>query len=151
GGAVAVGEPVQAAAYDDGAGPAGLVDGEAVQVPCGRHLVGAPPGPRPAQPDVEPAWDGIGGQVLHEPQVAGALVDDPGAVAGGVPGVEGVVVGVAAQVGAVVRARVEVADALVVGEEGDAAADEHGGVQMAVEVVEQPVPVQPEPARGAAP
>ncbi|MGW2794038.1 VOC family protein, partial [Streptomyces sp. NPDC001251] len=31
---------------------------------------------------------------VHDPQVARALVDHPAAVAGGVPGVEGVVVGV---------------------------------------------------------
>ncbi|CAM5446707.1 hypothetical protein SVIOM74S_04703 [Streptomyces violarus] len=67
------------------------------------------------------------------------------------PGVEGVVVGVPAQVGAVVGAGVQVADALVVGEEGDPAAGEHGGVQMAAEIGQQPFAVQPQPARGAAP
>ncbi len=59
-------------------------------------------------------------------------------------------VGVPAQVGAVVGAGVEVADALVVGEEGDPAGDEHGAGQMAVEVGQQALPVQPQAARGAA-
>lgn len=48
-------------------------------------------------------------------------------------------------------AGVEVADALVVGEEGDPAGDEHGGVEVAAEVGQQAFAVQPEPARGAAP
>src|SRR5690606_38865896 len=121
GGAVAVGEPVQAAADHDGAGPARFVDGDGVQVLCGGHLVAAASGARAAEAHVEAVREGPGGQVVHHPQVAGAAVDDPGAVTGGVAGVEGVVVGVAAQVGAVVGAGVEVADALVVGEEGDAA------------------------------
>lgn len=60
-------------------------------------------------------------------------------------------VGVPAQAGTVVRARVQVADALVVGEEGDAVADEHGGVQVAFEVGEEALAVQPEAAHGAAP
>ncbi len=148
---VAVREPVQAAADDDGTGPAGLVHGDAVHVLGGRHLVPAAPRPRAAEPDVEPARYGTGGEVVHQPQVARALVDHPGAVAGGLPGVERVVVGVAAQVGAVVRARVEVAHALVVGEEGDPAGDEHGGFQVPTDVRQQPLPVQPQPAHGAAP
>src|SRR5690606_4495629 len=151
GGAVAVGEPVQAAADHDGAGPARFVDGDGVQVLCGGHLVAAASGARAAEAHVEAVREGPGGQVVHHPQVAGAAVDDPGAVAGGVPGVEGVVVGVAAQGGAVVGAGVEVADALVVGEEGDPSGDEHRGVQVAVDAVEQPPAVQPQPARGAAP
>ncbi len=81
----------------------------------------------PAQPHVQRARGRRRGQVVDDPQVAGALVDDAGAVARRVPGVEGVVVGVAAQVGAVVGTGVEVADALVVGEEGDTAVDEHRG------------------------
>ncbi|MFD6323372.1 pentapeptide repeat-containing protein [Streptomyces sp. NPDC058442] len=162
-GAVAVGEPVQAAAYDDGTGPARLVHRDAVQVVRGGHLVTAPPGARPAQRDVQPARHGVRGQAVDDPQVTGALVDDPGAVAGRVPGVERVVVGVAAQIGAVVRAGVQVADALVVGEEGDPAPDEHRGLQMPVDLGEHAVPVvtvvsveqapsvQPQPARRPAP
>src|SRR5690606_25357301 len=151
GGAVAVGEPVQAAADHDGAGPARFVDGDGVQVLSGGHLVAAAPGARAAEAHVEAVREGAGGEVVHHPQVAGALVDDPGAVTGGVAGVEGVVVGVAAQVGAVVGAGVEVAHALVVGEEGDPSGDEHRGVQVSVDAVEQPPAVQPQPARGAAP
>ncbi len=117
----------------------------------GRHLVGAPAGARAAEADLELAGGGVGGQGVDEPEVPGALVDDPGAVAGGVPGVELVVVGVAAQVGAVGQAGVEVADALVVGEEGDPAAHEHRGVQVPFEVLQELAPVEPEPAHGAAP
>ncbi len=149
--AVAVGEPVQAPAYDDGARAARLVDRDAADVLGGGHLVRAPSGARAAQPDVEPARPGPRRQVLDDPQVARALVHHAGAVARRVPGVEGVVVGVAAQVGAVPGDGVEVADAFVVGEERDPAGDEHGGVQMPVQVGQQPLAVQPEPARGAAP
>ena len=146
-----MGEPVQAAAHDDGTRPARLVDGEAVHVLGGRHLVGPPAGPRTAEPDVQAAREGGGGEVVDHPQVARALVDHPGAVGGGVPGVEGVVVGVPAQVGAVVGAGVEVADALVVGEEGDPSADEHRAGEVAVDVGEQVPAVQPDAAGGAAP
>lgn len=95
------------------------------------------PAARAAQVYVEAVGHGAGGEVVDEPQFARALVHDPGAVVGGVAGVELGVVGVAAQVGAVVGAGVEVADALVVGEEGDAVADEHRGVEVAVEVGEE--------------
>ncbi len=149
--AVPVGEPVQAPAYDDGARAARLVDRDAADVLGGGHLVRAPSGARAAQPDVEPARPGPRRQVLDDPQVARALVHHAAAVARRVPGVEGVVVGVAAQVGAVPGDGVEVADAFVVGEERDPAADEHGGVQMPAQVGQQPLAVQPEPARGAAP
>ncbi len=90
------------------------------------------------------------GEGVDEPEVTGALVDDPGAVAGGVPGVELLVVGVPAQVGAVGQAGVQVADALVVGEEGDPAVHEHRGVEVALEVLQQLLAVQPEPPGGAA-
>ncbi|CAM5422076.1 hypothetical protein SALBM311S_11003 [Streptomyces alboniger] len=151
GGAVPVGEPVQAPPDDDGARAARLVDRDAVHVLGGRDLVRTASRARPAQPDVEPTRYGVGGQVVDDPQVAPALVHHPAAVARRVPGVERVVVGVPAQVGAVVGAGVEVADALVVGEEGDPVADEQGGVEVAVQVGEDPLPVQPQPARGTAP
>lgn len=60
-------------------------------------------------------------------------------------------VGVAAQVGAVHQAGVEVADALVVGEERDAAADEHRVGEVPVDVREQAFAVQPQAAHGPAP
>ena len=55
GGAVAVGEPVQAAADDDGARAARLVDGDAVHVLGGGHLVRTASRARAAQAYVEPA------------------------------------------------------------------------------------------------
>lgn len=86
--AVAVGEPVQAAAYADRAGPPGGVHREPGDVRGGRYLVGPPPRPRPAQPHGQLARDGVRSQAVDQPEVAGALVDDARAVAGGVPGVE---------------------------------------------------------------
>ncbi len=119
--AVAVRQPVQAAPDGDGAGPAGLVDGEGVDVVGGGHLVAPPADALAAEPHLQAAGAGVGREVVDDPQLARALVDDPPPVAGGVPGVEVVVVGVAAQVGAVGPAGVQVADALVVGEERDPA------------------------------
>lgn len=152
GGAVAVGEPVQAAAHGDRARPARLVDGQRVDVGGRRYLVRTPAGPGPSEPHVQfPGLRVRGLQVLDQPQIAAALVDHPAAVAGGVPGVERVVVRVPAQIGAVHQAGVQIADALVVGEEGDAAPDEHRRVQVPADVRQQPLAVQPEPAHGAAP
>ncbi|GHI33689.1 hypothetical protein Sdagh_54190 [Streptomyces daghestanicus] len=151
GGTVPVGEPVQAAAHHHRAGPARLVHGDAVDVLGGGHLVGTQSRAGAVEPDVQAARPGVRREVVDDPQLARALVDHAGAVARRVPGVEGVVVGVPAQAGAVVRARVQVADALVVGEEGDPAAGEQGGVQMPAEPFEEPLTVQPEPAGGAAP
>lgn len=60
-------------------------------------------------------------------------------------------VGVPAQVGAFVRARVEVPDALVVGEERDPPVDEHRAGEMAAELGDQLPAVQPDTAHGPAP
>ena len=65
-----------------------------------------------------------GSSDAQDPQLSGRLVDHPLAVGAGVPGVERgrpgcAVVGVPAQAGAVGGQRVDVAPALVVGEEGD--------------------------------
>lgn len=117
-----------------------------------RYLVGAPARARSAEPYLQLPWHRVRRlQVVDQPQIARALVDDPAAVAGRVPGVERVVVGVAAQIAAVHQARVQVADALVVGEEGDAPADEHRRVQMPADVREQPLAVQPQPPGRPAP
>lgn len=152
GGAVAVGEPVEAAADGHGAGAAGLVDRERVDVAGGRYLVRTTSRARAAEADLQLPGHGVGRlQVVDQPHLARALVDDPPPVAGGVPGVERVVVRVAAQIGAVGPAGVEVADALVVGEEGDAAPDEHRGCEVPVDVREQPLAVQPQPSRRPAP
>lgn len=148
--AVAVGQPVEAAAYGDGAGAAGLVDGDRVDVVGGGHLVAAPADALAAESHLQLPGAGVGGEGVDDPQVAGALVDDPAAVAGGVPGVELVVVGVPEQVGAAGQAGVEVADALVVGEEGDPAVDGHGAVEVAADVGQQPFAVEPEASGGPA-
>ena len=149
--AVAVGEPVQAAADADRAGTAGGVHGEAVEVGGGGHLVGAAAAARAAEAEVQPSRRRVGAEVVDHPQVARALVDDPLPVGGRAAGVEVGVVGVAAQVGAVGTAGVEIADALVVGEEGDPAGDEHRARQMALQVGDQALAVQPQAAGRAAP
>ncbi len=151
GGAVAMGEPVQAAAYADRAGPAGGVHRERGDMRGRRDLVGPPAGPRAAQAHGQLARYGVRAQIVDQPELAGALVDDARAVAGGVPGVEVGVVGVPAQIGAVGQTGVDVADALVVGEEGDPAADEHHRVEVPAQVRQQPGAVQPHAAHRAAP
>ena len=107
-----------------------------------------------AEGDVQP--DGVGPQVVQYPQFTGGFEDDPGAVRGGVADVEVLVVGVPAQVLAVGKDRVEVAVALVVGQEGDPAVHPQGVGEVAVQVRQQPfefavaVSVDPQLPGGAA-
>ena len=130
--AVAVGEPVHGAADGDDAGPAGGVGADAAQPVAGGDAVRLAGGAGAAQADVDGPGRRV--EVVEEPQLSGRLVDDAGAVGGGVADVErgravGAVIGVAAQAPdistAVEPERVEVAPALVVGEERDAVADQH--------------------------
>ncbi len=65
-------------------------------------------------------------------------------------GVEGVVVAVPPQFGAVRSAGVQVGDTFVIGEERDPVADEHRAVDVPVQVRQQALPVQPQLPRGAA-
>src|SRR5690606_9496430 len=152
GGAVAVGDPVGGAADLDGAGAAGLVRGEPADL-GGRRSLGAGRA-RPAGLDVEPVRFRV--QAFQQPEVAGVAVDDPLAVGGGVAGVDLLVAGVPAQVGAVGQGGVDVPGAVAVGQEGDSVADPHGGPVLGGAVGEQAgelsgaFGVDPDLARGAA-
>ena len=152
-----MGEPVHRAPDADDAGPAGGIRAHAAQPLARRDAVGLAGGAGAAEPDVEEP--GFAVEVVEQPELPGRLVDHPGAVGGGVPGVErgravGPVVGVAAQVRSPAVEGVEVAPALVVGEERDAVADQHRRVEVAVEVGgeahERALGVPPQLARGAA-
>ena len=121
----AVRQPVHGAAHLEHAGAPGLVRLHVGDVVRGARPVRRPGGARAAQPDVQRTRLRVGFQRIEQPQLAGTLVDHPGAVGGGVPGVElpasrHAVVGVPPQLGAVRRQRVHVAPALVVGQERDA-------------------------------
>ncbi len=120
----------------------------------GDQLGGAGPGRR-AQVDVQLARRG-GVQAVQDPDVARDVVHDPHPVRRRVADVEAVVVGVPPQVAAVERGRVNVAGALVVGEEHQPAADEHRRGELAIGVAQHSGEERivagrdPEPAPGAA-
>src|SRR6202030_3984541 len=113
-------------------------------------------GGRRGELDVQLARPRVGGQAVETPDVARHVVDDAVAVGRRVACVEAVVVGVPAQVAAVEGGRVEVARALVVGQEDDAVIDDHGGGELAVEIAEHAGEQRvfgardPQPAGGAA-
>jgi hypothetical protein len=138
----------------EGDGVPGGVEGEVPQVPVGGHELAGPLHPRAVEVDPDPVAF-VGGGVV-EPDLGGVLVDDPGAVGLGETGVVLVVVGVAAEVVAVGRGRVEVADPLVVGQEPDPVPDPHrrgrvaGQAEEPAEVAVAP-PVDPQIAGRAAP
>ncbi|GAA3108084.1 hypothetical protein GCM10017687_20300 [Streptomyces echinatus] len=162
GGAGAVGDPVDPAAHTDGAAARGVVGGRLAEPAGGVDR------PRPqidagaAEPDVQAARLGAL-QVVQEPEFTGRAVDDPGAVAGRVPGVEAVPErGVPAQVGAVGEGGVQRAGALVVAEEGDPVTGPDRVLDVAVDLLVQPGelagvlrafggPVDPQLARRTAP
>ncbi len=79
-----------------------------------------------------------GVQAVQPPDVAGHVVDDVAAVGRRVAHVEAVVVGVPAQVAAVQGGGVDVAGALVVGQEDKAAVDDHRGGELAGELAQHP-------------
>ncbi len=90
-------------------------------------------GPGATELDFDPGRP-VGGRVVA-PQFPRRLVDDPGAIAGRVTGVVLSVVGVAGDIGPRQRARVQVANALVVREEVDPLAHPHGRGEVPVELV----------------
>ncbi len=133
---------------------AGRVQGEVAQVPVGGHELAVPLHPRAVEVDLDAVPDARGRVV--DPDLGGVLVDDAGAVGLGEPGVVLVVVGVAAEVGAVELRGVEVADPFVVGEEPDPAPDPHRRSRVAGQAeqpaeVPVPSPVDPQVAGRAAP
>ncbi len=129
GGPVAVGQPVHGAADLHRAGPAGVIAGQIVQVVLGGDQPGAARRGRGGELDVD--RPGLAGQVVQDPDVPRAVVHDALAVGARVAGVEAVVVGVPPQIGAVQRARVQVARALVVGEEHQPPGDDHRAADLA--------------------
>ncbi len=161
---VAVGEPVDRAADQRDArapGAVGRGPGERAGRAEAVRVAGAA---RTTEPHVQPPGRGV--ERLEEPQLARRLVDDPLPVGAGVPHVERggagtTVVGVAPQAGAVDGERVEVAPALMVGQERDAQAPaaphEHRGGELPVQLrgqpdeLARPVGVPPQLARRAAP
>ena len=95
-------------------------------------------------------------EVVQQPQLTAALVDHPGAVRAGLAGVLAIVVGVPEQAGTVEPAGVHVARALVVRQEGQPAADQHGAGELAGQAGQDALERRavrrgPQPARGAAP
>ena len=153
--AVLVRQPVHRAAHLDHAGLTGLVGVEAAQVVVRGEQLRCAAGRRGAEGDVEFARLRRV-RAVQDPDVAGHVVHDPLPVGGRVPGVPAVMIGVAAYAGAVQCAGVDVACALVVGQEEQPPADEHRRVQLAVDVREHPgeqgvlVGGDPQPAAGAA-
>ncbi len=155
-GAVPVGEPVHRAPDLDHAGQAGVVAGQVAQVVRGRHQAGRQRGGRRPQADVEPPGGAVRRQIIQEPQLAAALIDDPGAVGGGLPGVSAVVIGVPEQAGTVQPAGVDVRRALVVGQEGQPVTDQHGAGELPREPGQDALEGStvrrgPQPPRGPAP
>jgi hypothetical protein len=135
--AVAVAQPVHRPAHVDRAGPAGRVARQRADVVVGGDEPGRAAGRDRAEGDLErPGRAGV--QPVKQPDGARAGVNDPLAVAAGLSCVAAVVVGVPPQAGAVQRARVEVAGALVVGQEGQPAADQHGAGELAADPGQQP-------------
>ena len=134
--ALAVCQPVHGPAHLDGAGLAGMIAGQAAQV-IFRGDQPRRPGAGRGQAELEQPRP-VGGERVEHPDVARAVVDDPLPVGAGVAGVVAVVVGVPPQVAAVKRAGVQVAGALVVGQEREPAADQHGTGELASHAAEQP-------------
>ena len=135
--AVPVRQPVHRAPHLDHAGLTGPVAVQAAQMVLGRDELRRPRGGRGTEPQLEPARRGGVGAV-EDPDVPGHVVDDALTVGGRVPGVHAVVIGVAADVGAVQRARIDVAGALEVRKEEQPAADQHRAAELAVQVGQHP-------------
>ncbi len=145
----AVGDPVDGAAYGDGTAARGVVGGRRPEPAGGVHRERLEIDALPAEPHVQPARLGPV-QVVQHPQLAGAGVDDTGAVGGGVPGVETVEWGVPPQVRPVGEGGVERTGVLVVGQEGDALPHPHRVLDVAVQLLVDPyelpvaLPVDPQ-------
>ena len=114
-----------------------MIAAQRAEVVLGRDQPRGPPGGRRAKDDLQPP--GLGRvQGIEQPDIARALVDDPAAVGARVAGVETVVVGMPPQVTAVHRARIHVAGALVVRQERQPAAGQHGAGELAGQPGEDP-------------
>ena len=105
-------------------------------IPGGDQARGAGRGRR-AEGDLDLARLG-GVRAVQHPDVAGHVVDDPLAVRRGVPGVPAVVIGVPPDPSPVQGAGVDVAGALVVGQEEQPVADQHRAGQLTRQVRQDP-------------
>ena len=114
-------------------------------------------GGRGGELDVELAGPRVGGEAVQPPDVPRHVVHDRGAVRRRVTGVEPVMVGVPPQVIAGQRGRVQVPGALVVRQEHQPPADDHGSGELPGQLAEHPGEQRvltgrhPQAARGAAP
>ena len=97
---VPVGQPVHGSANLDRAGPPAMVDRQRADMLLGRDKARCPAAHRRAEGDVEPDRPGCL-QVIEQPQLAAARVDDPAPVSAGLPRVPAVVIGVPPQVASV--------------------------------------------------
>ncbi len=155
GGAVFVREPVDGAAHLDHAGLARPVALELTQVIRRGHHVRGAAGRWGAERNLDPSRPGSV-QAVQQPDLAGHVVHHAFAVGAGVSCVPAVVVGVAAQTGAVQRAGVDVPRALVVADERHAPADQHRAGELGGQVGQdagERLPIgrcDPDPARCAA-
>ena len=131
-----MGQPVHRASHLYRAGLAGVVTGQVAQVILGGDQPRAAPHDRRGEPDVE--RPGLAIEVVEDPDVTRAVIDDAPAVGARIAGVEPVVVGVPPQASAVQRARVQVARALVVGQEHQPAPDDHRAGQLTGQVLGHP-------------
>ena len=152
---VLVRQPVHRTPHLDHAGLTGLVRVEGAQVVFCRDQPRRPAHGRGTEADVQLARFGRV-RAVQDPDIAGHMVHDPVPVGGRVPGVQAIMIGVPAHAAAVHPAGIDVAGALVIGQEEQPPADQHRPAELAVDVREQPgeqrvlVGGDPQPAAGAA-
>ena len=139
-----------------------MITGQLAQVILGR---GQPRRPRRrrAEAELEPSGPVRCVEPVQQPDVARAVIHDPLAVGTGIARVPAVVVGMPPQVAAVQRAGVQVACALVVRQERQPAAGQHGAGELARQAGEysgeprrrlagfRAVRARPQPSRRSAP
>ena len=130
---VPVSEPVHGAPDLDGAGGPGAVDRQRAHVLRRGDQPGRPAGSRGAEHDLEPPR-AVGVEVVEQPELAAAGVDDALPVCARLACVPALVIGVPAQAGPVERARVHVAGALVIRQERQPAAGDHRAGELARQV-----------------
>ncbi len=154
--AVLMRQPVHRPAHLNHASLTGLVGVQAAQVVLRRDQLRRAARGRGTQGDLEPARLRRV-RAVQNPDVAGHVVHDPLPVGRRVPGVQAIMIGMPGDATAIQRAGIDVAGALVIGQEKQPPADEHRAGQLAIEVGEHPgeqgvlVGGRPQLAAGAAP
>ena len=135
--AVLVRQPVHRTPHLDHAGLTGPVAVQRAQVILRRDQPRRPARRRGTQRDLQPARLRRV-RAVQDPDVPGHVVHDPLPVGGRVPGVPAVMIGMPGDAAAVQRAGIDVAGALVIGQEEQPPADQHRAGQLAVDVREHP-------------